>query len=39
MVCHGMVIRTLTYVEKISPGEIIECDYEMGKVYVPYPFL
>jgi hypothetical protein len=32
MVCHGMVIRTLTYAEKIAPGEIIECCYEIGKV-------
>lgn len=38
MVCHGMVIRALTYVEKIAPGEIIECHYEIGKVEQPYFF-
>jgi broad specificity phosphatase PhoE len=31
LVCHGMVMRTLTYAEKIKPGEIIECKYEIGQ--------
>lgn len=30
-VCHGMVMRTLTYAEGIKPGEIIECKYEIGQ--------
>lgn len=38
MVCHGMVIRTLTYVENIAPGEIIECPYEIGKADCIYAF-
>jgi broad specificity phosphatase PhoE len=38
IVCHGMVIRTLTYAEEIAPGEIIECHYEIGKVDEPYSF-
>lgn len=38
MVCHGMVIRALTYVEKLAPGEIIECHYEIGKSDEPYSF-
>lgn len=36
MVCHTMVIRTLVYAERIAPGEIIECCYEIGKVDEPY---
>ena len=39
MVCHGMVIRTLTYAEKIAPGEIIECHYVNEKSDEPYSFV
>ncbi|EQB86227.1 broad specificity phosphatase PhoE [Clostridium punense] len=38
MVCHEMVIRTLTYAERIAPGEIIECHYEIGKSDELYSF-
>ncbi|NFE10203.1 histidine phosphatase family protein, partial [Clostridium botulinum] len=31
IVCNEMVIRTLTHTEKIVPGEIIECCYEIEK--------
>jgi len=38
MGCHEMVIRTLTYAERIAPGEIIECHYEIGKSDELYSF-
>jgi hypothetical protein len=38
MVYHGMIIRILTYTEKIAPGEIIECFYKIGKVDETYSF-
>lgn len=38
IVCHGMVIRTITYAGKIAPGEIIECAYEIGKADENYSF-
>lgn len=38
MVCHGMVIRTLTYAENINPGEIIECTYSKGQQDCIYSF-
>ncbi|MDF2542400.1 MAG: fructose-2,6-bisphosphatase [Herbinix sp.] len=37
-VCHGMVMRTLTYAEVIKPGEIIECNYEIGQPDCIYSF-
>lgn len=37
-VCHGMVMRTLTYAEGIKPGEIIECKYEIGQPDCIYSF-
>jgi broad specificity phosphatase PhoE len=39
VVCHGMAIRTIKYVEKIELGEIIECNYHMGKEDCTFPFL
>jgi broad specificity phosphatase PhoE len=38
LVCHGMLMRTLTYAEKIEPGEIIECRYEIGQPDAVYSF-
>lgn len=38
LVCHGMVMRTLTYAEQIKPGEIIECKYEIGQPDCIYSF-
>ncbi len=38
LVCHGMVMRTLTYSEQIKPGEIIECKYEIGQPDCTYSF-
>lgn len=38
MVCHGMVIRTIAYAEKIAPGEIVECFYEVGNAEAIYSF-
>ena len=38
VVCHGMVIRTLTYAEEIKPAEIIECKYEVGQSDCIYSF-
>lgn len=38
IVCHGMVMRTLTYVEEIKPAEIIECEYAVGQPDCTYSF-
>jgi Fructose-2,6-bisphosphatase len=38
IVCHGMVIRTLTYAEEIKPAEIIECEYVAGHPECRYSF-
>lgn len=38
MVCHEMVMRTLTTEVKIAPGDIIHCSYEKGTPDVPYYF-
>jgi broad specificity phosphatase PhoE len=38
LVCHGMVMRILTYAEQIKPGEIIECKYEIGQPDCIYSF-
>lgn len=37
-VCHGMVMRTLTYAEEIKPAEIIECEYVAGQPDCIYSF-
>lgn len=38
IVGHGMAFRTLTYIEEMSPAEIIECTYEKGQEYCDYSF-
>lgn len=38
IVGHGMAFRTLTYIEKMSPAEIIECKYEKGQADCEYSF-
>ena len=38
IVCHGMVIRTLIYAEEIKPGQIIECEYNLGQQDCIYSF-
>lgn len=38
LVCHGMVMRTLTNADYIKPGEIIECIYEKGQPFCIYSF-
>lgn len=38
IVCHGMVIRTLTYAGPIRSGEIIECRYETGQDKCEFSF-
>ena len=35
---HGMVFRCLTYIEKMSPAEIIECTYQKGQEECEYSF-
>ena len=35
---HGMVFRCLTYIEKMCPGEIIECTYQKGQAECKYSF-
>lgn len=35
---HGMVFRCLTYIEKMHPGEIIECTYRIGQAECEYSF-
>ena len=35
---HGMVFRCLTYIEKMAPGEIIECTYQTGQPECAYSF-
>lgn len=35
---HGMAFRCLTYIEKISPAEIIECTYLKGQADCEYSF-
>ena len=37
-VAHGMVFRTLTYIEKMAPAEIVECRYEKGQEDCEYSF-
>jgi len=36
IVGHGMAFRTLTYIEKMAPAEIIECEYERGQPECEY---
>ncbi len=38
IVAHGMLFRTLTYIEKMAPAEIIECRYEKGQEDCKYSF-
>lgn len=35
---HGMAFRALTYIEKMKPGEIVECTYESGQPDCMYFF-
>ena len=35
---HGMAFRTLTYIEKMKPAEIIECTYTIGQEDCIYSF-
>ncbi len=35
---HGMAFRCLTYIEKMSPAEIIECVYQKGQAECEYSF-
>lgn len=38
LVGHGMAFRTLAYIEKMHPGEIVECRYEAGQPDCVYSF-
>lgn len=38
LVGHGMAFRTLTYIERMNPGEIVECPYEAGQPDCVYSF-
>lgn len=38
LVGHGMVFRCLTYIEKMSAAEIIECTYRKGQAECEYSF-
>lgn len=38
LVGHGMVFRCLTYIETMSPAEIIECTYQKGQAECEYSF-
>ena len=38
LVGHGMAFRTLTYIEKMKPAEIIECTYAIGQADCIYSF-
>lgn len=38
MVGHGMAFRTLTYIEKMRPAEIIKCIYEIGQPDCEFSF-
>ena len=35
---HGMAFRTLTYIERMSPAEIVECTYHLGQNDCIYSF-
>lgn len=38
IVGHGMAFRTLTYIDKMAPAEIIECRYDKGQANSEYFF-
>jgi broad specificity phosphatase PhoE len=38
LVGHGMAFRCLTYIEKMHPGEIVECIYRKGQPECEYSF-
>ena len=38
IVGHGMAFRTLTYIEKMAPAQLIECVYEKGQPDCEYSF-
>ena len=38
IVSHGMALRTLTYIEKMKPAQIVECQYYKGKEDCKYSF-
>lgn len=38
LVGHGMALRTLAYIEKMKPAEIVECKYEKGQKECIYSF-
>ncbi len=35
---HGMAFRTLAYIEKMKPAEIVECSYNIGQEECIYSF-
>ena len=38
IVSHGMALRTITYIGKMKPAEIIECEYFRGQNNCEYSF-
>ena len=38
IVSHGMALRTLTYIEKMKPAQIVECEYYKGQEDCNYSF-
>lgn len=38
IVSHGMALRTITYIGKMKPAEIIECEYFRGQINCEYSF-
>ncbi len=38
MVGHGMAFRTLAYIEKMAPAQLIECVYQKGQPDCEYSF-
>lgn len=38
LVGHGMVFRTICYIEQMKPGEIVACQYEPGQKACEYSF-
>lgn len=38
VVSHGMALRTLTYIERLKPAQIVECEYRKGQSDCIYSF-
>ncbi len=38
IVGHGMAFRTLTYIEKMAPAQLVECVYQKGQPDCEYSF-